>query len=442
LFQDFNPRDVPWQFDAIKYIDAFDYSKGVLEVLLSGSVGSAKSILAAHLILRHAIENPQARVLVVRRALKDLKRTIWSTILKHAADIPQVIRSYNKSEMKITLINGSEIIGDSYDDMNLEKFRSLELSMAVIEEASESEKEVYDAIKMRVGRAINIKQNLIIAITNPDSPSHYLYKEFIESESPNKKVFYSLTEHNKFLPKWYIDNLKRDLDPKLARRMLYGEWVEITTENIYHAYNPDRNFLKNQSYEIKPRPIMISFDFNIGLGKPMSCAVMQYDSNVFHVFREVIVHGARTENIMEELDNLGLFNLKVPIHIYGDATGAARTTKSLHTDYDVITNYLKRHKEKPTFVLKVPRDNPPIRERHNVVNKYCLNENGEVRLLIYKDAPTADKALRFTTFKKGGHLVEDDSKDYQHIGTAIGYALVYEDRLFRMNGVQVSLESR
>jgi len=71
----------------------------------------------------------------------------------------------------------------------------------------------------------------------------------------------------------------------------------------------------------------------------------------------------------------------------------------------------------------LPLSNGPIRKRHNAVNAFCLNDKAKRRLFVYKDAPTADEGLRLTQLKKGGQYIEDDSKRYQHISTAIGYGL-------------------
>ncbi len=243
-FTEFNPKHIKWQFDSILYAHNFDYSLGILEMFASGSIGSAKTLKDIHQIVKHCVENSGAKYLMVRRALKDLKRTSWDVLLKHIRDIPQYIESYNKSEMKIRFVNGSEIIGDSYDKGDLEKFRSLELSGADFEEGNECPKDVYEAIKMRVGRIPNIKNNIITIRTNPDEPDHWLYKYFIEDQQhPCKKVFYSLTEQNPFLPEWYVLNLKKDLDPLMAKRMLEGQWLSIRGESIYYAYNPEIQFL-------------------------------------------------------------------------------------------------------------------------------------------------------------------------------------------------------
>lgn len=443
--QEFDPRKIPWQFQAIKYFNKFNYNTGVLELLFSGSIGSAKSVEAAHMIALHAINNEGSRTLVVRRALKDLKRTLWQLILAHLSDSPQLIKNYNKSEMKITLINNSEIIGDSYDDMNLEKFRSLELSAAVIEEASESNESLYNAIKMRLGRIGGVRQNFMLALTNPDEPSHYLYEKIIQADDPNKKVFYSLTEQNPFLPEWYITSLKKDLDPLMARRMLYGEWISIQGKTPYYAYESLVQFRKSESYQVDENlPLDIMHDFNIGTGKPMSAAVGQFKDGAYHIAKDFVVEGFNTKEIISEMLESGLFEKASIVRVFGDFNGLNKDTRSSMNDYDIIMKelglYTKKNGGKLTPKLHVPRSgNPPIKSRQNVVNAYCKNELGQVRLYVYRDAKTVDKGLRLTKIKKGSGYQEDDSDEYQHVVTALGYYIYEHSTRLRSSGVKMTV---
>lgn len=431
LLQDFDPTIIPWQIQSIEHFNTFDYSNGVLEVLLSGSIGSAKSICAAHITALHVLKNKNSRVLVLRRALKDLKRTFWQTLLSHIADIPQMVKEYNKSEMRIKFVNGSEIIGDSYDKGDFEKFRSLELSGIVIEEASESTKELYDAVKMRVGRLPKVKENFILCLTNPDEPSHYLYKEFIEKNGiGNKRVFYSLTEQNPFLPDWYIQNLRNDLDPQMAKRMLLGQWVSIQGATPYYAYNSDKQFNKLQKYVINPNhPLDFMHDFNIGEGKPMSSAYGQCINGVFHIGKSFVVEGFNTEEIIDEMIDDGCLEQVSVVRIFGDRNGKNNDTRGNRTDYDIILKKLQNFRKKNGMalrvVMQVPNQNPPVRARQNIVNAHCLNENGQIRLYIYSEAAKVDEGLRLTKVKSGSSYQEDDSNDFQHVVSAVGYYIHY-----------------
>lgn len=437
---DFDPRRIPWQLDATKFVKDFDYKKGVLELFFSGSIGSAKTIEHVHLIVLHCLQNPGSRYLMLRRVLKDLKRTSWGVLLGHIADIPHLVESYNKTDMKIVFVNGSEIIGDSYEKGDLEKFRSLELSGADFEEGTECDKETYEAIKMRVGRVPSVKENLITIRSNPDEPSHWLYEYFIQDQShPCKKVFYSLTEQNPFLPKWYIENLRRDLDPLMAKRMLQGQWISITGDSIYYAYDETVQFLEND-YKFNPLyPIDFFHDFNIGTGKPMSMGIAQYINGKFHIFGEFVIEGFNTPKLIDEIINSGILEYTNKVRVFGDCNGWNRDTRGTETDYDIIQRalerYVKKNGARVQVDMQVPRSNPEIRARQNVVNAACCNDLGERSLYVYKTALTVSKGLKLTKLKKGSTYQEDDSDPFQHVISALGY-YVYRVKKYIDNGNQ------
>ena len=81
----FNPYVIPMQGQVVDLVRGqWDYTKGTPEILLSGSYGSSKSILLAHLVVNHCLEWRYARVCICRRALPDLKKTIFQEILERA----------------------------------------------------------------------------------------------------------------------------------------------------------------------------------------------------------------------------------------------------------------------------------------------------------------------------------------------------------------------
>lgn len=442
---EFDPTIIPYQAQVIQDIDFnFNYGVGTHELLLSGSVGSAKSILMAHIMAKHALSNDGAQILMGRRSLGALRDTLYKKLIEHLTD-EQLVEGYhwipNDKECRVNFPPwGSQIIGGSWADAKYEKYRSLELSMAVFEELTENKiDDPFREIKMRVGRLPHIKNNLIICATNPDAPSHWAYQYFIEANKlkkhPTRHVYYSITTDNPFLPAWYIEQLRNDLDPKQARRMIYGEWIEISKDIIYHSYGTERSY-RDYKYIIRPDlPLMLAFDFNIGKGKPMSSIIGQYhpETDSYHWFDECIVHGARTFDIMEEIAGKGHLEHNGTIEIYGDATGDRNDTRSLQTDYDIIKGYLSKYRTKdgriPKWLMCVPRSNPSVRTRHNIVNGYCLNDLGKTRVFTYQDAKMLDKGMRLTSLVEGGQYTEDDSAEYQHCTTALGYCIVYKHNL-------------
>ena len=429
---EFDPRLIPYQFKVLKDVRKnFDYkSHSFHEILLSGSVGSAKSALIAHVAATHCLLYPGARFCLARRAMPDLKRTIFQSVLDHISCLDEDDYTVNETKASIKFSNGSEIISTSWADKRGKKARSLQLSGIGFEEVTENDdddKKAYMELRLRVNRLPNIPEQIIIAATNPDAPSHWAYKHWIASEEKNRHVYYSVTSDNPFLPTTYIDQLKRDLDPKMAERMLYGKWIEIEDEVVYYAYSRDRNF-KSDDYQVrKELPVYFSYDFNIGTGKPMSMVFFQIVGDTFHFFDEIVIEGARTENTLEEAANRGLFDLSTTYFCNGDAAGKHRDTRSNQSDYDIIDNFMRRYKRKDGTVLRyerrIPSSNPPIRDRHNIVNAYCLNLNKQVRLYVYKKCVTLDEGFRLVKLRQGSQYIEDDSKFYQHITTAAGYAI-------------------
>lgn len=446
----FCPDGIPYQRRVLKLVrESFDYRDGNLEILLSGSYGSAKSVLLAHLAVTHCLMFRRSRVAIIRRALPDLKATLFKEIIEHIeADLVEGIDYWvNSSRASIVFKNGSEIVAVYWADRRYRRVRSLKLSMVIIEEGTENDegdKEGFQEIKARLRRLVDIPENVLIVATNPDSPAHWLHEYFIAPNEggqthPTRRVFYSRTEQNPYLDPVYIRQLRKDMDPRRARRYLDGEWIELTKDRIYYAYDTETNYLPMRKYVVSPdHPIFLCWDFNIGAGKPMSMCLMQFVSDRFHFFAEVIVEGVRTNDILEELAARGLLDLDVPEFIVaGDASGKHKDTRSLKSDYELITKFLAEYRTADDRALSwkkwVPVANPPIRTRHNQVNTYCQNSLGDRRLFVYAECPMLHKGFRLVEPAKGGDYAEDDSKDYQHVTTAAGYgvhaALVYGNRM-------------
>jgi hypothetical protein len=431
--EEFNPKVIPYQYEVIRDIrKKYDYSLGTHEVLLSGAVGSAKSILLAHLIVTHCVLYPFASVGIGRIVFSDLKETLLDFILKHLEGNLGRNCHHNKSTNQIIFTNGSKILPFSWKHGNLQKFRSYAFSMFAFEELSENKQEdVYDAVSLRVGRLSHVPEKLLISATNPDDPSHWIYKKIIlaEKKDPTKHVYFSKTKDNPFLPKSYKEKLERDLDPKMALRMLEGQWLAIRQDVVYYEYKQEEHFHEYEYRVDVEHPIHLSFDFNIGAGKPLSMIFYQVINDEFHFFDEVIVDGARTLDAIEEAQGRGLFDYPVTYHIHGDATGSARTTNYNKSNYDIIREYLYNYKRtdgKPfKLSYEVPKSNPSLKSRHNTVNAYLKNQRGEIRIRVYGKCKVLDEGFRLTKLKDRGQYIEDDSKYYQHVTTAAGYGICW-----------------
>jgi hypothetical protein len=433
---EFNPYLVPYQIEVIKLIRSdYNYNLGPLEILLSGSVGSAKSLLLAHIAVTHALLYPGAGILVGRRVHSDMKNTIWAMILKHYPDLKKY---WNKSNTTIILPNGSIFYGVSWDKGDYDKFRSYELSLAIIEELTENDTmDMVTEIRMRLGRAQGVGENLLLCATNPDAPSHPAYVYFIENASDTRRVFYSKTKDNPFLPAWYTDSLRKTLDHKQCLRMLEGLWIEINRDNVYYAYEDENNYIDRDYVWDLTKPLDLFIDFNNSKsGKPMSIGAGQYINGQYHLGKTWIIPGMRTLDMMDEIANDGYLDKPFPlIRFFGDASGRHGDTRSNKPDWDLIENWISNHrpKHRPAleFEIEVPAANPQIKARHNLINGLCRNDLKQSNLFIYKEAKDLGKGLRLTQLKKDSKLIENDSLREQHITTALGYYCYRNDILTR-----------
>ena len=427
-------RPFGYQREVLDIVHNYNYTdKFYPELLLSGSVGSAKSSLLAHIAVSHCLRWKRARVAISRLALPELKKTLFKEILDALENDPAFVEGKHyrvrRNTAEITFCNGSEIMSLTYGDKNYGKAKSFLFSLVLIEEATEFDDEFYegensgfDILRGRINRLSHVKENLLILATNPDEPSHYLYKYFIEGEHihDNRMVFYSQTDKNPYLDPKYIEQLRASYSPLMAERYLRGKWISLLGKGLYHAFceknMPNTTYKPDDNY-----PIYVAFDFNISINKPLSAICYQYINKQFHFFAESVIHDAYTYEGVDDLYNRGVIHKNQHYIIQGDATGRSRDPSSKMTNYDVISEYLSRRYI--SFELDVPRSNPPIRKRHSIVNAQCCNDANQIRLFIYKDCPTAIQGMKLTKLKKGAGFVEDDSKEYQHISTALGYGI-------------------
>lgn len=434
----------PYYFSAF---EPFGYQRGVLdilhnydyknkfypEIMLSGSVGSAKSALLAHIAISHCLRWRKARVGISRMGMPDLKKTLFKEILDSLENDPNFIEGVHyKAKLntaEIIFANGSHIMPMTFGDRNWGKSKSYLFSLVLIEEGTEFEDEFYtiensgfDLLKGRINRLGHVRENMLIVATNPGEPSHFLYNYFIQGEHDhyNRFVFYSETDKNPYLDPNYIKQLRASYSPLMAERYLRGKWISLTGKGIYHAFS-NKNIVKKDYKIDQNHPIYISFDFNIGVGKPLSAIMYQYIGKIFHFFAESIIEGAYTYEAVDDFYNRGLINRDNFYIVQGDATGRARDPSSKQTNYSVIEEYLTRRFIH--FEVDVPVSNPPIRTRHSTVNAQCCNDLNQVRTFFYKKVPTAIEGMKLTKLKDGASYVENDSYRGQHVTTAIGYGI-------------------
>ncbi|WP_417447207.1 phage terminase large subunit [Kangiella sp.] len=203
-FSDFNPKDVAWQNDVLRYMrQEYDYeAHGLLELLLSGAVGSAKSIFAAHMGVTHCLMYSDAVLGLFRQTMPDLKETIFATMEEHIFGAEIIIDGHkdimregvhytiNNTKASIDFLNGAKVRSKSWSDKKYKKLRSHNYSAGIWEEVTENDTPICEAVHpeifSRVGRVApsnsNVRENWLLYLTNPDSKAHWAYRYFITQD--------------------------------------------------------------------------------------------------------------------------------------------------------------------------------------------------------------------------------------------------------------------
>jgi len=337
-----------------------------------------------------------------------------------------------------------EILCRSLD--NYEILSGIELGWVWIDEAWGSTKDAFDLVVGRV-RDKRMENKLLLTSILDDPGVSWIYEFFVSNYDPGlMKVVYADTYQNEVnLPPTFIPDLKKTYSDKEFQRLVLAKWVSLEGSIIYNSFDRKLHITEEASFS-EWLPILWSFDFNIGMGKPMSSVIchikkgediMGYKRPELHVFDEIVIPGTDTNDIIKEFEaRPWLEKARAPkdyiTRIYGDASGQARDTRSKLTDYAIL-------RDAGYGDQKVPNANPPIRDRHNAVNALLKNADGDVRLKIHPRCKVLARGLETVHLKKGAGYLEEETYS-QHITTALGYLVNKEFPIQKYQGKMVNVQ--
>lgn len=222
-------QPLPWQIDPL--------NDKASTLLLTGSAGGGKSRAAAEKINAYCWTYPNSTWLILRKAKewagKSIVPFMWQTVMGRDSRI-----RYNQTEGAFYYPNGSTIwSGGMMDDKQRESVRSIGgdggLDGAWFEEANAFTRQDYEEIIGRVRHTAADWQQIILT-TNPDAPTHWIYKDLIQGGGAS--VYYSGAKDNPNNSPAYITNLQK-LTGVMKDRLVDGKWVQAEGA-IYEEYDP------------------------------------------------------------------------------------------------------------------------------------------------------------------------------------------------------------
>ncbi len=398
-------------------------------IFLGGGVGSGKTEAGSMWALKQVHQSPVGVLgCIAANSYAQLVDSTLRNLYRHCDTVAHPIKpaclppSAKAVNLALPTAGGhwTEVLCRSLESYHL--LAGLEFGWVWVDESFLARREAVDVLMARL-RDTRMPCQMLFT-TTLDEPGSWMHSMFVESYDPAlMDVFYAPTAANRHLPLDYVAGLKHSYSKKLYERMVLSKWVALTEHAIYHSFDRGKNVWGGVAFD-PDLPLLWSHDFNLAPGKPMSSVLAQLrrgDHGLeLHVVDEIVMETADTNHVIAEMQGRPWgAQARGGIIVYGDAAGRARDTRSGATDYSLLAaaGYAKQ---------KVPRANPPVRERHNLVNCLLCDAAGRVRLKIHPRCATLIRGLERARLKQGAQYVEDDSLYEQHVTTALGYCCCAE----------------
>lgn len=208
------PRELEFDFSLYPQQEEFVQSEVKFTGFVSG-IGGGKTTAGAIRSLVHGM-NTKGTGLIGAPTYPMLRD---STLRTFRAVCGEAIQRFNRSEMRITFINGNEVLLRSTDDPD--HLRGPNIAWIWLDEAQLMSEEAWHIIEGRLREGVRRAW----ATFTPNGKRHWTYRVFGQ-DSSNHKLFHARTQDNPWLPKDYIAALEASYTGSFAAQELGGEFVE------------------------------------------------------------------------------------------------------------------------------------------------------------------------------------------------------------------------
>jgi hypothetical protein len=254
----------------------------------------------------------------------------------------------------------------------------------------------------------------------PDGLNHY-YDLCVQAETgadPNFQVYH--WKSAEILPTDVMDSMRRAMSAKQFKQEFEASF-ETATGRIYEDFG--KHNLTSEAI-LPHEQLMWMHDQNF---TPLSSAigVRRNDGKDLYLLDEIVLTSAVSRQSAVEFVERYKNHKNKHVLIYGDPAGKAGEKHGHASDYTDIEGVLKEHHW--AYTRKVRPAAPAIKDRQNAVRAKILTAAGGTSLFVNPaTAKWCHKGLSTVQLKDGSSFQEDQTNDYQHITTAIGYCIDVE----------------
>ena len=423
-----------WQIDA--------HEDDNQHLAICGGKGAGKSYFCIQELIACAIEYPGTKWIIGRQTYQSLKDTTWADFYESVPD--QIIKSYNKSEMIITLVNDSKFYGRALD--NPKKFESMVICGFLLDEADEIKKEVYDTLKSRIrqmimvdGKRVTPRYRTLLSFNPPDE-DHWIIELFQQDKPKGHSIYYCSTMNNlDNLPENYIPDLKATYSEDMQQRIIHGLPGRVHKGRPVYPSFKSGNYIWPIEVDQKA-PIFRVWDF--GFNRP-ACLWLQYINGQARFLAELLGRQIYLENFIKD----GKGSIKDQPFVYGlqeelfgkhpagykdfcDPRGADESDKG-----STSIGILNDHGIYPTHRRTT------IKEGIKMVKEHMDTKttDGDPRLVVHPRCKNLIEGFRGGYHRLDG--MDDPEKDnhFDHLQDCARYGLIHLGMRFKSNAMYANL---
>jgi hypothetical protein len=374
---------------------------------ISAGYGAGKTrALCAKAVMLAAVN--QGFIGCVMEPTGPLIRDIWQTDFEaflEAYDILYTFRASPLPEYMLHLPGGdTKILCRSFE--NWSRIIGLNLAWVLADEIDTVTPSIANkAFPKILGRLRSGNVRQFGAASTPEG-FRWMWNTFGSDDAkqrPDRQLIKMRTADNPHLPPDFIERLQANYDPSLLRAYLDGEFVNLTTGQVYDRFDRAKHVTATVP-DTTREPIRVGIDFNVG---NMSAVIAVRLGNGLLVIDEIA--GAHdTDALAQEIRRR---HPQQQIYIYPDASGGSRSTNASQTDIQILESYGMSNQS--------PRSNPPVRDRVSAVQALLENGKGQVRLQVVQGCRRVIECLELQCYSDKGE--PDKDAGFDHMNDALGY---------------------
>ena len=352
---------------------------------------------------------------------RQAKRIAWKPL-------KQLTRPYwasppNETDLRIELTCGGTICLRGTD--NYDSLRGDGLDFVVLDEYASMAQEAWTEV---IRPALADKQGRALFIGTPRGHNHFFDLFHAVQGRPDWQTFQFTTEEGGNVSAEEIQSATEELDERTFQQEFQASFENLASGTVYYAFDHSANV---EPINYNPRlPLFWALDFNIN---PMCSVVGQMDGSNINVFDELVLPDSNTEAACSEFLERAkpwarISSVPMQLKIYGDATGGGRKSSASRTDWQIVKEFMARHRDWFSATFDIPSSNPPVKDRVNCVNAKLRNQAGDRQLRVdprCKQLILDFERVHWKADPDGNMIADIDKSDPErtHTSDALGYMI-------------------